>query len=59
MTEDKGTYLAFTADTPADTARAAYVKRYGAEPERVFVMFPTQMVCAGPVPQQGEDASGG
>lgn len=51
MSEDKGTYLSFTPDTSEEKARQAYVARYGVEPERVFVMYPTKLVCAGPIPQ--------
>jgi hypothetical protein len=51
MTEDKGTYLSFTPDTTTDAARQVYIACYGVEPERVFVMYPTKLVCCGPIPQ--------
>jgi len=51
MIADKGIYMAFTPDTTEEKVIRAYIARYGQEPERVFVMYPTRMICAGPVPQ--------
>lgn len=66
MTEDKGLYNQYTLDTPEPVVRKLFQQRHGAEPESVFKIIichwpgkdPWGYICAGPVPQQGEDGQG-
>lgn len=56
--KERGLYMAFETDTSDDTARAAFIKRFGVEPERVFLMYPARLICAGPVPAANPQKEG-
>lgn len=55
--EDNNTYLAFTPDTPREAAIAAFQRRFGRPPEKVFIIYPHRLLVAGPInpphPAQG------
>ena len=52
-------YLVFSHDTPEDTARAAFVARYGSEPSQVGRLFPGREIWVGPEPEaKREDGQG-
>jgi len=55
MTEDTGFYLVVTADATEEQARAAFIRRYNDNPEKVFRMYPNLTVWAGPAPKTEQE----
>lgn len=51
-------YVQFTADSTADEVNRVFARRYGygVKPERMFRMFPSREIWAGPEPEkEGEE----